>query len=152
MSDISGFGTVLNLVASVTYPQGITLTQASDDTDFLDSPSQQIGDAVLGTNGDMITWSKASITPTTVSFIPNSEDDLNMAVLLENNKVGQGKTSVNDIITVTAVLPDGSTATYINGKLTDGMTGNSIASTGRLKTKVYGFKFEKVKTTKATSN
>lgn len=142
MADISGFGSVVTIVASNTYPTGFPITQFSDDTDAFDSASIQIADAAMGLNGDLITWSKAAKIPVVISVIPNSTDDLALELLANNNRVGKGKSNAGDIITLTRILPDGSTITYTNGKITDAPFGSGISSAGRLKTKVYAFAFE----------
>ncbi|MCA6954827.1 phage tail fiber protein [Pectobacterium polaris] len=142
MSDISGFGLTVNIRATTTFPNGINITQFADDADPFDSPSQQLADVAMGLNGDMVSWSVAQPLPVTLNIIPNSEDDRNLFILAEANRVAKGKIPARDVITMTAIYPDGSTRTLSNGKITDGMLGNSAASAGRLKTKTYVFKFE----------
>lgn len=141
-TDISGFGTQIQLVASNTFPAGITITQFADDADPLDFPSQQIADKAMGLNGDLETWSKATPINMTVNVIDGSDDDINLSILADANRVAKGKLSVRDVITATITYPSGSFVTCINGKLTDAMPGKSIASSGRLKTKAYVFTFE----------
>lgn len=141
-NDVSGFGVRVRLVASVTFPAGITLSQFADDADPFDLPSIQVADKAMGVNGDLVTWSKANPILATLNLIPNSEDDRNMAVLLEANRVGRGKFSARDVITLTGIYPDGRSVTLSNGAITDGMPGQSIASAGRLKSKSYAFAFE----------
>jgi hypothetical protein len=142
MQDISGFGIRVTIRASVTFPQGFTVTQFADDGDPIDTPSQQIMEAAMGLNGDMVAWAKANPIRATVSAIPDSDDDRNLAVLADANRVGRGKQSARDIITMTIVYPDGSTKTLTQGKLTDAPLSTSIASAGRKKTKGYIFAFE----------
>lgn len=142
MQDISAFGIRVQLYASVTFPAGITLSQFSDDADSLDVPSQQVGDKAMGVNGDLVTWSKANPLPVTVNVIPATDDDINLSVLLEANRAARGKRPARDIITLVALYPDGSTLTYSPGKIMDGMPGNSLASSGRMKSKPYAFAFE----------
>lgn len=142
MQDISAFGIRVRLVASATFPAGITLTQFADDADSLDVPSQQIADKATGVNGDLVVWSRANPLNLTMNVIPKSEDDRNLQVLLEANRVGRGKRSARDVITVTAVYPDATTATWSNGAITDGIVGQAIASAGRMKSKPYIFTFE----------
>lgn len=144
MEDISAFGIKVRLVASTTFPAGYTFTQFADDGDSLDVPSQQIADKAMGVNGDLIVWSKANPIPLTLNLIPNSADDQNMAVLLEANRVGRGKRSARDTITLTAVYPDGKTITWSQGAITDGIPGNALASSGRMKSKPYMFAFEQL--------
>ena len=141
MSDISGFGVQVTIKASQSFPSGFTVTQFSDDADAVDTPSIQIMDKAMGLNGDPVFWSKASIIPLTLNVIPGTDDDRNLAVLLENNRVGKGKQSVRDEITMTVTYPNGRKTTFSDGRITDGMTSNSVASAGRLKTKPYIFGF-----------
>lgn len=142
MTDISAFGIRVRLVASVTFPAGIDLTQFADDGDSLDIPSQQIADKAMGVNGDLITWSKANPLLLTMNIIPATDDDRNMSVLLEANRAARGKRPARDVITITAIYPDGSTQTWSNGAITDGIPGKALASSGRIKTKPYQFAFE----------
>lgn len=145
--DVSGFGLQIQTVASVTFPAGFTVSQFADDGDPFDLPSIQIADKAMGLNGDLVTWSKASPLTITVNLIPNSDDDKNMSILCDANRIGRGKSSARDVITMTGIYPDGSTITLTGGKITDGMPGNGVASAGRLKTKAYMFAFEGVSRT-----
>lgn len=140
--DISGFGLQVRLIADKTFPTGITITQFADDGDPFDLPSIQIADTAMGLNGDHISWSKANPIKITLNVIPGSADDKNLQILFENNRVGKGKTGARDLLTASAVYPDQSTVTLLNGRITDGMPGNSVASAGRMKTKAYMFSFE----------
>lgn len=142
MQDISAFGTRVRLVASVTFPAGIDITQFADDADSLDVPQQQIRDKAMGVNGDLVVWSKANPLTVTINVIPGSEDDRNLSVLLEANRVARGKTGARDVITMTALYPDGTTQTWASGAITDGIPGKALASSGRIKTKPYMFAFE----------
>lgn len=143
-NDITGFGAAVSLVASVTYPAGIAITQAADDVDVLDMPSVKIADVAMGVNGDLVKWSRAIAKPVTISVIPGSLDDINLAILAQNNNAAQGQINNRDVITLTIVYPDGSTITYSNGFITDAMFGNSVSSAGRLKSKTYAFQFQSV--------
>lgn len=147
MKDISIFGIRVQLVASVTFPAGISLTQFADDADPFDAPSLQIRDKAMGVNGDLITWSKANPLLLTLNVVPGGDDDRNLAVLYAANRVGKGKQGARDIISLTAIYPDGTTASFSQGVITDGMPANSGTSAGRLKTKNYAFAFENVNRT-----
>ena len=98
----------------------------------------------MGVNGDLITWAKATPISLSLSVVPNSEDDRNLAVLFEANRVGKGKQGARDVVNVTAVYPDGRTVSFTQGVITDGMPANSPSSAGRLKSKTYMFAFENV--------
>ena len=140
--NVSGFGSVVTIIASNTFPQGIIITQFSDDIDALDLPGVKIADLAMGVNGDLIKWNRAAILPASVGVIPGSDDDINLQILAEANRVGQGKVSAQDVITITVVYPDGTSTTLSQGSMTDAPFGKSIAGTGREKSKVYVFGFQ----------
>jgi hypothetical protein len=142
MKDISGFGLRVRVVASVTFPAGFTVSQFADDADPFDFPSLQVGDNAMGVNGDLVVWSKANPVKPTLNVIPGSEDDKNLAILLEANRVAKGKFSARDTVTMTALYPDGTQKTLSSGAITDGAPGNSVSNAGRLKSKSYAFAFE----------
>ena len=142
--DISGFSSVVSLVASNTFPAGITLTQFADDSDPFDQPSVRVGDVAMGVNGDMLTWRRAVPLPVTISVIPGSQDDLNLSILANANRVSQGKARANDVLTLTVVYPDGSIITFANGAITDSPFAKSISSAGRQKTNTYAMAFQSV--------
>jgi hypothetical protein len=142
MQDVTGFGATVNLVASSTFPNGITLSQFADDVDPFDLPSMKIGDNAMGVNGDLVTWSRAVPIKLNLAVIQGSDDDKNLAILLQNNTPARGKILAYDVVTITVAYPDGSLVTLANGDITDGMPGASLSSAGRLKTKVYMFGFE----------
>jgi hypothetical protein len=139
--NVSGFGSVVTLIASNTFPTGISITQFSDDVDALDMPGIRIADIAMGVNGDLIKWNRAVPLPVSVGVIPGSNDDINLGILAEANRAGQGKVSAQDIITVTVTYPDGTSTTLSQGSITDAPFGKSIAGTGREKSKTYSFSF-----------
>lgn len=141
-NDVSGFGIRVRLVATATFPAGITLSQFADDADPIDLPSMQIADKAMGVNGDMVQWSKANPILATLNVIPNSDDDHNLAVLLNANRPARGKFPARDEITLTVMYPDGRTTSLVRGITTDGMPAMSVASAGRFKSKSYAFAFE----------
>ena len=141
--DVSGFGTVVNLVADLTFTQGLTLTQFADDTDPLDFAAIAIADKSMGANGDLIVWAKATPLPMVLNVIAGSDDDINLSILANANRVGPGKVSAGDVIYVTVIYPDGSSQSLTGGRLIEAPFGKSIAGTTfKLKTKTYTFAFE----------
>ncbi len=142
MTDISGFQSSVTIIASNTFPFGIIITSFADDVDPIDFPEMQIGDSAMGLNGDLLTWSKANPIKTTLAVIPNSPADDLLSILFEANRVGYGKVGARDIITLSAIYPNGEILTFKNGIITDGMPALSVASSSRLKTKTYSFSFE----------
>jgi hypothetical protein len=141
-TDVSGFGAQVQVKASNTFPSGFVVSQFADDADPFDIPSVQIADKAMGLNGDLITWSKANPIVITINVVPGSEDDTNLGILLEANRVGKGKTGARDVVTIVAAYPNEGTLTLSEGVITDGPPGKSIASAGRLKSNAYVFAFE----------
>lgn len=144
MADISGFGAVVNIIGSITFPVGFEITQFADDADAFDFPSIQIADKAMGVNGDLIVWSKATPLSGSLSVIVGGTNDQALNLLAQNNRVGRAKSNALDVITMTVIYPDNTTVTFTNGKITDAMFGKSLASAGRLKTRTYSFAFENV--------
>lgn len=142
--EIGGFGLTLTLRASNTFPAFLSVTQFADDADPFDFPEVKVADIAMGLNGDLLTWSKASPLLTQVAVVPESDDDDNLSVLLEANRVGKSKQSARDIITLAGVYPSGKIVTLSSGRITDGMLSNSISSAGRMKSMVYKFAFQNI--------
>lgn len=142
MENIGGFGLSITLIASVTFPAGITITQFADDADPFDSESIPIADKAMGLNGDLITWSKPTPLPVSISVIPGSRDDVNLAALADANRVGKGKVSARDTISISAIYPNGQVLNLSPGRLTDGPITPSVASSGRMKSQTYKIFFE----------
>lgn len=141
--DATSFGTILTLVASKTFPFGFPVMTFPDDVDPLEFPSIQIADGAMGANGDLVTWSKATYIPMTVSLLPNSFDEISMGILFQANRVAQGKSSVQDSITATVVYPNFRMITLSLGRIMEGPSGLAIASGGgRIKTRSFRFIFE----------
>lgn len=140
--DIGGFGSVLTLFASTTFPAGLTITEFADDADPVDAPSIQIRDKAMGLNGRLITWGKAVPIGLTINVIPNSDDDINLNLLFDSNRVGRGKRPVQDVIDATLIYPDGTAKNFQTGAPTDYVPTNAIASSARFKSKPYVFTFE----------
>lgn len=142
MNDVSGTGLSLRIIASHTFPVGFVCTAFADDTDPLDFPEQTVTEFGMGLNGDLITWSTPKPLEVTISVIPGTGEENNLALLLESNRVAKNKKSARDTITFVASYPDGSKKTLRPGKIVAGPTGNSVASGGRIKTGQYRFVFE----------
>ena len=142
MSDIGGFGTELTIYASVTFPNGLTITEFADDADPVDSPSIQIRDKAMNLNGRLITWGKATPVGLTINITPNTDDQVNLELLFDSNRVARGKRNVNDVIDATLIYPDGTAKNFEQGSPTDYIPVNSIASSSRMKSRPFVFAFQ----------
>jgi hypothetical protein len=140
--NVSGFGLKVYIRASRTLPIGHTFTQFADDVDPLDIPSFVIATTSMGLNGDLIKAQTASPIPAAIGLIPGGSDDKLMGILHEANRVGRGKSSIDDEITMVITYPNGDVTTLSGGAITEGPVGKSVASAGRYKSNVYLFNFE----------
>lgn len=139
---ISGQGSKIQVLTTITFPAGFTITQFADDVDAYDVPSVDISDNASGANGDLIVWSKAIGLSVVLGVIAKSDSDQLLAILFEANRAAAGKTSANDVVTMVHQYPDGHQTTYINGIIKSGPPSRSMASTSRYKSHAYGFVFE----------
>lgn len=150
MDDISGFGTRLVVKASNTFPVGFEVSNFADDANPIDIPGIEISGSAMGLNGNLITWNTANPLLATINVVPNSEEDLNLALVGESNRSSIGKLPARDVITVFVAYPDGSTLTLKSGKMQNYMPGKGVASSGRYVTKAYQFVFEDLDSTPPT--
>jgi len=103
MENISGFGLVVSILASNSFPVGLLISDFADDSDPFDFPVLQIGDSGMGLNGDLVVWQKPNPIKVTLNVIPGSFSDINLAILLEANRTGKNKSSARDVITMTGI-------------------------------------------------
>jgi len=142
VQNVSGTGVVVVLQTTVTFPIALTISQFADDSDPLDISALQIADSAMGLNGDLLVWAKAAPIPLTLNVVPGGPDDVNLQILGDANRVGQGKVTAGDIVNATIMYPDGSIVVLTGGIMKNYMPGNSISSSMRLKTKPYVFEFQ----------
>lgn len=144
MSDISGYGLRVQIRASVTFPQGFTVTQFADDADPIDNPSTELAQVAMGLNGDLVSWASAQPHQLTLNVIPNGTDDANLAVVAQRNITGRGQRPARDLITAVVLYPDGRQVTLARGRIISAILAPGVASGGRIKTRPYGFAFEQI--------
>lgn len=140
--NVSAVGTKITIVAVPTYPYGITISSFADDTNPLDATELTVADFTMGLNGDLVLNRRPTPISVGVNVIANTDEDKALEMLLDSNRVAKNKVSVTDAITMTVQYPDGMTKVLTNGAIISGAVINSIASSGKFKTKHYTFVFE----------
>tara|TARA_R110000851_G_scaffold60415_6_gene139480 strand:- start:4543 stop:5013 length:471 start_codon:yes stop_codon:yes gene_type:complete len=144
MADTSHNGAIYTISASNTFANvPIPISAFPKDTDPFDVPNTDIADLELGTNGDAISWSVQNPIEASIAIIPATDDHEILQTIYNANRAEKGSPSANDVITIVRVLPNGETTT-MKGKLTSGPATTSLASSGKIKTPVYMFKWFKV--------
>lgn len=149
MADISGFGLVMTITASTTYPAPVTLLNLAKDTDALAIADNVIGDAETGVNGEIISWSTNNPIEVTLSAIPDSLTDMALFNLWNANRPEFGKRGARDVITLTVIMPDGSTQNFKSGKMTSGTPSPGVSGEGKMKTPTFKILFQSIVRTPA---
>ena len=149
MADVSHNGAIYTISASNTFNNvPLPMSAFPKDTDPFDVPTTDIGDLELGTNGDAITWTMQNPVESSIAVIPATDDHEILQTIYNANRTEKGSPSRNDVITLVRILPNGETTT-MRGKITSGPATTSLASSGKIKTPVYGFKWFKIVRTPA---
>ena len=144
MADVSHNGAIYTISASNTFANlPLPITAFPKDTDPFDVPSTDIGDVEIGTNGDPVSWSVQNPVDSSLAVIPATDDHELLQTIYNANRSEKGSPSRNDVITLVRILPNGETTT-MKGKITGGPATTSLASSGKIKTPVYTFKWYKV--------
>ena len=143
MARISATGLIVTVTASVSFPVPVTLSEFADDADPFDFDNLVIGETAMALNGTLVGWSVANPINPTLNVVPGSEEDQFLGLLLELNRVGRGKSVAGDVITMTAQYPgDELPIILTGGQIISGSPASSAASSGRIKSKAFGFSFE----------
>ncbi len=143
MQDTSSIGVSCRLIASVTYPAGITFTAFPEDSDLGTNGEMDIAGNASGVNGDLITWSTVSGVEVQIPLIPNTEEESLMDAIFQANRASKNRFPKRDIITLVVTNPvTGTVKTYLNGVIKRGSVGYTYGGDGRIRTKNYGFVFE----------
>ncbi len=144
MQNVSTFGLSASIIGSNTFPNGFIVTEWADDADPLDSPDLEIAQSGMGTNGDMVVWSRPEGIEIALAVIPWSLADQNLDALFNSNRVSKGKTSAQDVITIALAYPNGVKVNMSPGIALVGSVVPQAQSSGRVKTRNYKFRFENV--------
>lgn len=141
MTNVSAFGVSVRVVASNTFPTGITIDQFDDGTDPFDFDSMDIGAFAMDLNGNPITWVPANGIPFSITVLSGTDSAVDMNTLFEANRAGNNKRSAFDKITITVTYPTGQKKVLSEGTLLTGTPGTGVNTTGRKKPRTYGFIF-----------
>ncbi len=141
MINISGYGLGVNIVALQTFPMGFDIKSFSDDTDSLVVENTETSGYQMDFGGSLVAYDKAAPILVSLSVIPNSEDDINLKLLLQARKGGFKWLPIQDVTTMVISYPDRGRVVFSNGTIISGPFADSILSTGRRKSNTYNFAF-----------
>ena len=140
--DISAMGIKATLIATPSYPTGITITHFADDGDSLALNDMTIMQSGMGVNGDMVVWRTAQPIPITMNVIPTSDECNDLENLFKLNMTQKNKVSSKDVITLMIEHPDGHTDVLTHGYITGGKPVQDYSANGRAKSRSFSFVFE----------
>jgi len=141
MIDISGFGTGITIVTTATFPLGFELTQFADDEDPLNVENTEVSGYEKLYDGSIFTFDKTSPILLSVGVIANTEDDINLKILLQNRKSSPQILPLGETTTMIICYPDGGKVAMSNGTILAGPLADSLTAQGRRKGNVYHFVF-----------
>lgn len=143
MINSSSFGLAIQMVASVTFPSGFTITEFSDDQAPFDTQPIRLAESAMGTNGHHIVWQRPNVIPISISVIPETESDRNLTILGEANRMSKTKGRVPlDEITLKILYPNGKIITLTGGMISEAPPAVGSNAQGRLTTRTFQFLFE----------
>lgn len=141
MIDISAFGTKINIVATTSFPMGFSLSAFADDEDPLSVAEVEVSGFEKLFDGSIFTYDKTSPVLLSVGILPNSDDDINLKVLMQMRKSTTSILPIKDVTTMIVTYPDGGRIALSEGTILSGALADSITRQGRKKGNVYHFVF-----------
>lgn len=141
MINISGFGLKATVVALQTFPMGFTLSQFADEADPIAFERMEPVGFEMLFDGELFAFDKSAPVIVHVSVLPQTEDDINLKMLLASKKGGVKWATFSDITTMVVTYPDGGKVVLSNGTITAGPPGDTVKQTGRKGCNTYSFAF-----------
>jgi hypothetical protein len=141
MIDVSAFGTGITVVATSSFPVGFQLTSFADDEDPLAIEEVEVSGYEKLYDGNIFIFDKTSPVLLSVGIIPNTDDDINLKILMQARKSSPHILPLPDTTTMIITYPDGGRVVLSGGGILSGALADSISSGGRKKGNAYHFVF-----------
>jgi hypothetical protein len=141
MIDISAFGTGITIVSTASFPVGFEVTSFSDDEDPLTVEQCEVSGFEKLYDGSIFLFDKTSPVLLSIGVMANSDDDINMKILLQARKSTPSILPLPDTTTMIITYPDGGRVVLSNGQMISGPLADSLTASGRKKGNVYHFVF-----------
>ncbi len=141
MIDISTAGSGITIFSLTSFPMGFRLSSFADDADSLSVEQTEVSGFEKLYDGNIFAFDKTSPIMLTVGVIPNTEDDINLKILLQKRKSNPTFLSLPDTITMVISYADGGRNVLSNGVMVSGSIADSMQSGGRKKSNSYSFAF-----------
>ena len=143
----AGASVVVTLIASVTFPNGIEVGNASSNSDFIAFDERTpCNNIINGINGGFAYASVRGETNLTLTVIAHSVSDKNLSLLYDNNSSIGSRSSVNDNITVIVnYVAAKEIHTFTDCVISDGSPGVGISSDATSPDRAYNFYYNEKK-------
>lgn len=141
MIDVSAFGTGITIVSTASFPVGFQVTSFADDEDPLAIEPLEVSGFEKLYDGNIFTFDKTSPVLLSIGVNANTDDDINLKILLQARKSSPQLLPLPDTTTMVISYPDGGRVVLSNGLMISGAIADSISSAGRKKGNVYHFVF-----------
>jgi hypothetical protein len=141
MIDISAFGTGLTIVATTSFPVGFQVTSFADDEAPLDISNVEVSGYEKLYDGTIFTYDKTSPILLSIGVLPNTSDDINLKVLMQQRKSSAQLNQLADTTSLIIKYADGGYAAMSNGSIISGALADSLTTQGRKKGNAYHFVF-----------
>jgi len=141
MDNVGGFGVVISLIATKTFPVGLTLSKFSDDVSPIEFSESQVADHEFLVDGDIISFETSSAVTVKIGVIPGSDDDDNLSIMLNSNKSIFRIGGLPDLMIMSILYPNQPGIVLNRGYIRSGSLGTSMSEAGRGKGKQFEFIF-----------
>lgn len=141
MIDVSAFGTGIMVISTASFPVGFKLTSFADDEDPLSVEEVEVAGYEKLYDGSIFLFDKTSPVLLSVGIVPNTDDDMNLKILMQARKSTPSILPLPDTTTMIITYPDGGRVILSGGGIISGALADSISTSGRKKGNVYHFVF-----------
>ena len=141
MIDISTTGSGIMIVSTNSFPMGFQLSSFADDEDSLKIEQCEVSGYEKLYDGTIFGFDKTSPILLSMAIIPNTDDDINLKILLQKRKSNSTYIPLLDGVTMIVTYADGGRNVFSGGIILGGSIADSMVSAGRKKSNVYNFVF-----------
>lgn len=123
------------------FPMGFKLSSFADDEDSLKIEQCEVSGFEKLYDGTIFGFDKTSPILLSMAIIPNTDDDINLKILLQKRKSNSTYIPLLDGVTMVISYPDGGRNVFSGGVMLGGSIADSMLSGGRKKSNTYNFVF-----------
>ncbi len=141
MIDISTVGSGVTIFSLTSFPMGFRVGSFADDGDSLVVEPTEVSGFEKLYDGRIFGFDKTSPVLLSLNVIPNTEEDINLKILLQKRKSNPTFLALPDDITMVISYADGGRNVLSEGVMVGGSIADSMLSAGRKKSNTYSFAF-----------